>query len=135
MGSWSHEPFGNDTAADWAYGLDNSKDLAYVEAAINRVVATEDYLEADISEEAIAAVEVIAKMLGKGTQADAYTEGADIWVAAATVTPSEALREKAVLALNRIMAGESELAELWTEGDSGDEWAQAVAQLRAAVAP
>jgi hypothetical protein len=133
MGSWSHEPFGNDTAADWAYGLDNSKDLAYVEAAIDRVLATEDYLDADIGEEAIAAIEVIAKMLGKGTQADAYTEGADIWVAAATVAPSLALRDKAMRALDRITAGESELAELWAEGEAGDEWALSVARLRAAI--
>ncbi len=31
MGVWSHEPFGNDTANDWAYGLEETTDLSYVE--------------------------------------------------------------------------------------------------------
>jgi hypothetical protein len=31
MGAWSHEPFGNDDAGDWAYGLDESRDLGLIE--------------------------------------------------------------------------------------------------------
>lgn len=134
MGAWSHEPFGNDTACDWAYGLDSSKDLGYLEAAIDAALGGADYLDAGVGEEAIAAVEVLAKMLGKGTQADSYTESADIWVAAATSLPSVELRQKAVKALDRITAGESELAELWDEGDGADEWRATVARLRAAMA-
>lgn len=78
MGAWSHESFGNDTAADWAYGLSECKDMAYIESALDAVLSENDYLDSDIGSEAVAAIEVIAKMLGKGTQADAYTESADI---------------------------------------------------------
>ena len=35
MGAWSCEPFGNDTASDWAYALEDTKDLSHVEAALN----------------------------------------------------------------------------------------------------
>jgi len=27
MGTWSHEPFGNDDANDWAYRLEEEEDL------------------------------------------------------------------------------------------------------------
>jgi hypothetical protein len=134
MGAWSHEPFGNDTAADWAWGLDDSKDFAYVESAIDSALAEGDFLDSDVAAEAVAAVEVIAKMLGKGTQADSYTESADIWVAAMTTSPSAELRAKALRAIDRITAGESELAELWAESDSNDAWLASMATLRAAIA-
>ena len=133
MGAWSHESFGNDTAADWAYGLAECKDMAYIESAIDAVLSEEDYLDSDIASEAVAAIEVVAKMLGKGTQADAYTENADIWVAAMTVPPSAELRAKAVRALDRITADESELAELWSDTHDSDGWSATLATLRKAM--
>ena len=30
MGTWSHEPFGNDDACDWSYELLDSNDLSYL---------------------------------------------------------------------------------------------------------
>ena len=81
MGAWSHEPFGNDTACDWAYGLENAKDLKYIEETLDRIIdAEEDYVDASDAEEAVAAAEVVAKLLGCGTQSDAYTKTADDWV-------------------------------------------------------
>jgi hypothetical protein len=29
MGAWSHEPFGNDDANDWAYDLEQVSDLSF----------------------------------------------------------------------------------------------------------
>lgn len=130
MGAWSHEPFGNDTAADWAYGLADCKDMVYIEGAIDAVLSEKEYLDSDIASEAVAAIEVIAKMLGNGTQADAYTESADIWVAAMTVQPSAEIRAKAVRALDRITADESELAELWSDSDDSDGWTATLSALR-----
>ena len=34
MGAWSHEPFGNDDANDWAYELEETEDLSHIEAAL-----------------------------------------------------------------------------------------------------
>lgn len=134
MGAWSHEPFGNDTAADWAYGLDNAKDFSYLESALDRVLENvNDYLDASDSEEAVAAVAVIAKMLGKGTQADAYTESVDIWVAAMQEMPPPALIDKARRVLARVTAGDSELLELWEESDDSRAWHESMASLRSAL--
>ena len=43
MGTWSHEPFGNDSACDWAYGLEGKQDYAIVAQAIrvaDHIIAT-----------------------------------------------------------------------------------------------
>ena len=130
MGAWSHEAFGNDTAGDWAYGLADCKDMSYIEGAIDAVLGENDYLDSDVGSEAVAAIEVLAKMLGQGTQADAYTETADIWVAAMATVPSAQLREKAVRAIDRITADESELAELWSDSDDSDGWTATLAKIR-----
>ena len=135
MGTWSHEPFGNDTAGDWSDGLTDCKDVSYIEAALDAVLNEADYLDSDIGAEAVAAIEVIAKMLGKGTQADAYTESADIWVAAMTVAPSSDLLAKAVRAIDRITGDNSELSELWSDGDDSDGWSATLATLREVMSP
>ena len=45
MGAWSADNFGNDDAADWAYGLEETNDLSLVEATIAAALSTdEEYL-------------------------------------------------------------------------------------------
>jgi hypothetical protein len=132
MGAWSHEPFGNDDANDWAYELEEADDLSYVEAALDAVLDAEGYVEAPEASCAVAAVEVLAKLLGKGTQSDAYTEKVDEWVKKVRAKPSSPLLEKARLALARVRAEESELKELWHEGDAA-EWEASLDALQAAV--
>ena len=134
MGAWSHEPFGNDTANDWAYSLEGTADTSLLEEALDKVLkASHEYLEAPEAEEAIAAVEVIAKMLGRGTQTDAYTEKIDQWVGSLSIKPSESLKNKATLALKRILSEESELNELWSESEDASEWHTSVQRLLAAI--
>jgi hypothetical protein len=134
MGAWSHEPFGNDTANDWAYGLEEVNDFSNIEEALDEVLRfDEEYLDAPEAEEAIAAVEVIAKLLGQGTQSDAYTEKVDRWVQGMTSKPSPALRNKAKQALQRIVSENSELRELWEEGDEAAEWRASVDRLRSVL--
>lgn len=35
MGAWSHEPFGNDTANDWAYAPVELRDYAFTSRVLN----------------------------------------------------------------------------------------------------
>lgn len=131
MGAWSHEPFGNDTACDWAYELDDATDLSIIESAIDAVLDEElDYIDASDAEEAIAAIEVIAKLLGQGTQTDSYTERADEWVQQVKLLPNPELIQKAKTAIGVILSEKSELVELW--GDNED-WQISMAQLMAAI--
>lgn len=134
MGTWSHEPFGNDTASDWAYDLEEQKDFSLVAQAIQSVLDNgADYLDADLAAEAIAAAEVLAKALGRGTQADAYTKKIDAWLASIKSKPSADLLSSAQTALTRIMGPDSELRELWEESDDFEDWVSSVKALQSAV--
>lgn len=134
MGAWSHEPFGNDTANDWAYELEETKDMSHIEAALDNVLEQgSEYLEAPEAEEAVGAVEVIAKLLGRGTQSDAYTEKVDVWIKSMNQQPSPALLQKARQVLERILADNSELLELWQESDDFKEWQASMSKLLEAV--
>ncbi len=134
MGAWSHEPFGNDTAADWAYQLEGHADFSIVEAALRRVLEEDDFLDADAAFEAVAAAEVLAKALGRGTQADPYTEAVDAWLATIGVNPTPQLLSLAQKALARVTAPESELRELWEDSEDFEEWMESIRALQAATA-
>ena len=134
MGAWSHEPFCNDTACDWAYDLEGQRDFSLVATAIQNVLDNgNEYLDSDVACEAIAAAEVLAKALGRGTQSDAYTEEVDAWLRSLSVKPSADLLSKAHAALARIMAPDSELKELWEESDSFATWESSIKALQTAV--
>lgn len=130
MGAWSAEPFGNDTACDWASELEDSKGLSAVNKALQAVLTCDDYIDADVGEEALAAVEVVAKLLGKGTQNDAYTEDVDAWVAAQTEKPDASVIANAKQVLKRLVSDDCELMELWEDdGDFTDTLAKLLQQL------
>jgi hypothetical protein len=133
MGTWSHEPFGNDTACDWSFELQKEKDLSLICRALDAVIEKQGYLEAEPATEALAAVEVLAKLLGRGTQSDSYTEGVDEWVAQIQTTPGAGVLSKAGAAIDKILGSESELNELWEESDEAELWKKSVLQLRAAL--
>ena len=134
MGAWSHEPFGNDTANDWAYELEETQDWSLVEAAFNTVLAPDaNYIESDQGSEAVAAAEVLAQALGKGTQSDAYTEKVETWLKSVDAAPPDELRAKAKAALEKVLSDDSELKELWVESGEPEPWRNSVLALIAAV--
>lgn len=134
MGTWSHESFGNDTANDWAYELEDATDFSVIEAALQVALDEGDeYLDADLAMEAIAAVEVIAKRLGKGTQSDVYTEKVEQWLETISEQPSDDLLSLAKRVLERIVADDSELKELWLESDEYELWLGNIQQLKDAL--
>lgn len=128
MGTWSAEPFGNDSAADWAFELDDAEDWTLVRVALDDLLAI-DGPDQDIETIAIAAAEVVAHGLGKPTQQDPYVESVDGFVSRAGQPPVD-LPALAMRVLDRV-ASESELEELWE--DDVDEWKAALARLRAVL--
>lgn len=128
MGTWSHESFGNDTANDWAYELEDATDFSVIEAALQVALDEGDeYLDADL------AMEAIAKRLGKGTQSDVYTEKVDQWLETISEQPSDDLLSLAKRVLERIVADDSELKELWLESDEYELWLGSIQQLKDAL--
>jgi hypothetical protein len=131
MGAWGTGIFDNDTACDWAYELEGQRDLGVIERALDAVLDGDDAPDADIGEEALAAAEALARLQGHWGVRNSYTERMDAWVEAAALTPPPALVRRAHAAIDRILAADSELAELWGESDDADAWKAAVAELRA----
>ncbi len=135
MGTWDMSSFGNDTACDWAYGLEEVHDLSYVESTLDTVLAAgpSGYVDADVGACAVAAAEVVARLKGNWGEENSYTETTDTWVRSHRLVPPAALVAKAVAALTRIVSAPSELLELWEEGEDSGSWTDAVAELKQRV--
>jgi hypothetical protein len=130
MGAWGHLAFDNDSANDWAYGLDVVADLSLVEAAFDELEEVgDDYLDQDIACAALAACEVLARCRGNPGYTNAYTKKVDTWVAEHRPLPSAALVKRALASLDRLLGERSELRELWA-GLVGEGWRASIEDLR-----
>jgi len=130
MGAWDAKPFGNDSAADWAWELDESSDWSLVSETLDLALSG-SYIDEDDATLSIAAAEVVAHGLGKPIQSDAYTESVAKFVARVPA-PTRELVEKARDALAAATGPQSGLTELWSESGEAD-WSQANAELLAAL--
>ena len=131
MGTWAVDSFGNDDACDWTYELEKVNDLSPVEDALNAVINTgEEGVESSEAAEAIAAIEVIARLQGNWGNRSAYSERVDDWVETNKIQPSTSLVQKAHVVIERILAEDSELKELWQESEEYEAWLDSVADLK-----
>lgn len=134
MATWALDAFGNDYAMDWAQDLQEYKTLELVETTLDNVIeSTEDELEAPFAAEALAALDVIARLLGRPGETDPATAEVDEWVAACKKKVTPPLLDKARQAFARIVAESSELRQLWQESEHFEEWQAEVAALRLRV--
>ncbi len=134
MGTWGTGSFDNDPAVDWTYGLEGKADLSYVETTIDRVLGVGgDYLDGDVAQEAIAAIEAVARLQGHFGTSNAYTSAIDGWVNGMDIRPRGQLLSKAKQALARIQQEPSELLEGWEGSADAETWRQAVAELDARI--
>ncbi|KRD34374.1 hypothetical protein ASE35_11750 [Lysobacter sp. Root916] len=133
MGAWGIGSFDNDHASDWLLDLIEGEDLAPMRAAIAQVLAEDDYLDSDLAVEALAAIEVLAATLGRPTAAIQDEAEFQAWLAELQLQGDPSLVPEALRALERILAPESELRELWEETEDYEDWCADVARLRSHV--
>ena len=128
MGAWGTGHFENDTALDWVYDLEKSKDEKILWNAIEAVMS-EDYVDSDIAVEALAALEVAAGLQGR--QSTDLPEEVEKWLSKHdSIKLPDNFYGRANDALEKIISAESELKDLWEESDSLDEWLTEVINLR-----
>jgi hypothetical protein len=128
MGAWGVETFQNDSALDWTFELEGAKDLGVLERALSTVTDNTEYLEADDCCSALAAAEVVASLLKKPA---AYTpKEVEDFLARVQIQPSPALIRLAKQAVQKVKS-DSELKELWDEGEDTDGWYRSVDALLA----
>jgi hypothetical protein len=133
MGTWAIHSFGNDDAGDFLGTVTDQRNLEPVRGAIARVLDAGGYLEAPDAQQCLAACEVIAAALGHLGPAAEGEPDLVAWITRVKPAPDSALIFQAVRAIDRILASNSELRELWEESEEYSEWQAAVTNLRARV--
>jgi hypothetical protein len=126
VGAWGTGIYDNDDAADWSAEV-AARGLAAVEDAIEAVLDA-DYVEASDGACALAAADVVARLVSGGGEDSPYCEGVTAWVAANPGSPPPELIARALRAVLRVGGDGSELVELWSENTA------AVADWRATLA-
>lgn len=130
MGFWGVGFFQSDAAADWLAAMEGCEGVSCIEEAIeNAIVAGTEGVDADTGCVALAAAEVLCRMLGCGVPAPDDIAGiVDGWAGPAMAPRADAARlaPRAVLAVDRVRGGESELARLWAESVHRAAWRAAV---------
>ena len=130
MGTWGTGTLDNDTAVDWMYGLGEVSDLSLIDGTLDRALAAGgEYLEAPDAEEALAAAEAVARMLGNHGVRNDYTQTMDAWVAYMNRLPPPDLVAKAQRIVARIQEQPSELLEQWAKIDKSEAWSRSLADL------
>lgn len=132
MGTWSHEAFGNDTACDWAYELEESTGYEVINDAFDQIIemATEEFIDADIGCIVQAAAEVLARSFAQLSDEDEYPEPVEKWLEQQKNRTNHALIPKAIKALELVISENSELNELWQDSDDYDEWVKEIEELK-----
>lgn len=131
MGAWGVGSFENDGAADFVYEVEAAPAITTLRRALDvvaGVVAAGDYLDALYCEPACAAAEFIAALHNRDPST--LSPGAAEIFPRVTGTPSADDLNRARAVVERIMS-DSELAELFAESDSYDDWIAAMTGLRA----
>lgn len=133
MGAWGTGPFENDIAADWCGDLDDlpaGRRADAIRATLRSVAEQTDYLDSGDAEEAVAAAFLVASQCPGGEPV--LSTYAPKHVPDLTPYLPE-LRALAVRALDRMVAKDSEIIELWDEVDD-IEWYAGVRSLRKVLA-
>ncbi len=121
MGAWGTGIYDNDDAADWSVEV-AELGLPVVEAALDAAIEAE-FIEAPVGCCALAAADVVARLVSGRGENTVYCEEVVAWVTANAATPSTSLVAKATLVVERLRGADSELAELWSENPAGlEEW-------------
>ncbi|MGF1341466.1 DUF4259 domain-containing protein [Streptomyces flavovirens] len=134
MGTWGMGHFDSDTAADFTGSLDDAppgKREALIEEALTSAARTgaEEYLDAYDGVVAVAAAALLAAQMPGGAPVDSVYGPDD------PLPPLDPkLRGLAVRALDRVVADESELLELWADVNQDEQWSAGVRSLRASLA-
>ena len=127
MGAWGAGTFDNDDAADWAYELLDSADLAPARAALAATMDSDGWLEIPEAARAVAAAAAVAASFDGDVRGlpDDVVEWLEYHPDAGTLADARL----AIDALERVASVDSELREVWLEAPNGPAWVEEIARL------
>jgi hypothetical protein len=127
VGAWGTGTFDNDDAADWAYELMESADLAPARAALAATMDSDGWLEIPEGARAVAAASVVAA--GFDGDVRGLPDEVVEWLEYHPDAGSLADARLAIDALERVASVDSELREVWLEATNGPAWVEEIARL------
>jgi hypothetical protein len=120
MAAWGLGNFENDAALDWLADFEEQPTITYLEQTIDQVFV-EEYLESELSIEALAAIEIVAAIRNRPSSDFPETDMAVI--GKLSVALNDELVQKSLLAIERILLPkDNELYELWADIEEPDAW-------------
>lgn len=127
MGTWGIKTFDNDGTSDWLWDLEESDDTSILRQALEPEET--EYLEAPDGEIIIAAAEIINAI--RNGQREGLPENALRWIEDHKGLDVSSLVKKAISMLDRVLAENSELNELWEENEEDyPQWQADVTDLQ-----
>jgi hypothetical protein len=106
MGAWGPGAFDNDAASDWSKDLVDAEDLSLIQHTLSSAQEVDDdELDSQLTAEALAACEVLARLLGRAGLKNSRSDVIDQWVRAHPVRPEPGLLRLATSVIDRISAG------------------------------
>ncbi len=133
MGTWGHRNFENDNALDFIEEVEK-RGFDRIEEAI-RVVANypdEEFLNADDSVAALAAIEYVAA--AKGKQSEDFPEDAEDWLQKTGTGPLSSYDKATITKVIDRVRNNSALRDLWQEeGNEPAEWLAVLSDLEKRV--
>jgi hypothetical protein len=128
MGAWDLGAFDNDSALDWIDGADG--DPVAIDAALAAAHGLE-YVEEPEGSAVVAAATIVAAAIA-GQSEEELPPAAE--ALAATLVVDEALRSRAVAALDVVLGDNSELRQLHDEARTSAQWRSSIERLRTRIA-
>ena len=123
MGAWGDGIFQNDTAMDYLGDLSDAPDAggATLRGSLEDAAGTpaDEYLDSDVGSEALAAAAVVSAA-AEGSPVDRSDPSVNEYLDKVTPHVPDGLAPLAVQAIDRVLAAESEIVELWEETDGLD---------------
>jgi hypothetical protein len=116
MGAWGAGTFQNDDAADWLYEFTEAGNEAVLRTGLEATEIGEGYLEAPRASRILGACEIVAAL--RGRPAPDLPEEARNWVEQHAELDVSSLVPVAIGGIDRILAENSELNELWSENQA-----------------
>ena len=135
MGTWASDPFGNDDACDWSYGLAAASNLSVIDETFSKIIAAavDGEIGSSDAAEGVAAAEVVARLIGNSGEKNSYTEDVDKWVARSKYKPDQNLIKKARAVLELVLSESSELYAVWKDSEDFEAWKKSVLDTRSRI--
>jgi hypothetical protein len=119
MGAWGTRNFENDGSQDWIFDLMDNRDGGLVSDTMARIINNHEPLEVSDCEEALAAAELVAALVGKPS--DDFPEDPLEQLDSLNLIATRALRNQAIATVNKIIAG-SGMKNYWEQEGNLDSW-------------